>query len=157
LQGDGGSDPPPVPPAGTGACGTKFVPSNPKYFAALALDTFKTYQSTWPASICGQCVKVSYAPTGKSVVVPIVDACPGCQNRSPWALDISHQAMADLLGSWDKATNLGIIDISWVVSNCEDHGTYDADSGKPNNPSPPPIPATNAQQQTSLPPYEVNF
>jgi hypothetical protein len=53
-----------------------------------------------------------------------IDACPGCQQRDEWALDLSHQAMSDLVGGWDEAVNLGLINVSWNVAPCGNHGTF---------------------------------
>ncbi|KAJ3331941.1 hypothetical protein HDU76_001770 [Blyttiomyces sp. JEL0837] len=98
---DGTDDPPPIPPYGIGACGYNFIPKNHEYFAALAQYTFDKYHiedddGFKPNAVCGQCIKVE--ANGNSVVVPIVDSCPGCAKRGPYALDLSHQAIADLSG-----------------------------------------------------------
>jgi hypothetical protein len=61
--------------------------------------------------------------------------------------------MADLVGSFDKATELGIIDVSWTVaSDCESHGSYDTSTGRGNT---PPTPPNTPSQQTVLPPVAV--
>ena len=52
----------------------------------------------------------------RATVVQIVDMCPSCQ----WgALDISHQAMADLVGSYERATFLGVLSsANWTQVDC---------------------------------------
>jgi expansin (peptidoglycan-binding protein) len=66
-------------------------------------------KETWSNPVCGQCLRVRYPVTGATVVVSVSDSCPGCALRSTYALDLSHQAFADLVGGWDRATELGII------------------------------------------------
>jgi hypothetical protein len=64
--------------------------------------------------------------------------------------------MADLVGGWNTATNLGIIPVSWEVSGCGDHGSYDSSTGQSNNVNSP-SPSPPSSQQTVLPPTAVSF
>jgi expansin (peptidoglycan-binding protein) len=64
--------------------------------------------------VCGQCVQLIYQQ--KSTIVQIVDMCPSCSFGS---LDVSHAAFADLVGSYDQATFLGVLhNVTWKEVDC---------------------------------------
>jgi expansin (peptidoglycan-binding protein) len=60
------------------------------------------------AAFCGVCVQISH--DGKSITVPIVDECPGCD---PAGIDLSRTAFRAL-----APESKGRIDISWTVVPC---------------------------------------
>ncbi|KAJ3174621.1 hypothetical protein HK101_010872, partial [Irineochytrium annulatum] len=73
-------DPPPVPPAGTGACGMTqsggdgagYLPTE-TYFAALSMDLYgSTKSSHWYSDACGQCALVTTPSNQEGVIVAIV-------------------------------------------------------------------------------------
>lgn len=87
---------------GDGACG--FGPS-PDDLNVAAMD-----QAEWDGSgVCGECVAVT-GPKG-SVVVRIVDLCPGCETGH---LDLSAQAFARIA---DPAA--GNVPVTWQVQACD--------------------------------------
>ncbi|KAJ3109239.1 hypothetical protein HDU96_007270 [Phlyctochytrium bullatum] len=106
FYGDGGNDPGPFCTPNCGHCGPNFIPKNRGYFAAIHSDLFSF-------DLCGACAFVY--KDGKQVVVPIVDSCPTC---NPNSLDLSHQAFADLVGGWNEATRIGLMQIQWEVRPC---------------------------------------
>ncbi|KAJ3118432.1 hypothetical protein HDU96_001599 [Phlyctochytrium bullatum] len=106
FYGDGGNDPGPFCTPNCGHCGPNFIPKNRGYFAAIHSDLFSF-------DICGACAYVY--KDGKQVVVPVVDSCPTC---NPNSLDLSHQAFSDLVGGWDEATRIGLMQIEWEVRPC---------------------------------------
>ncbi|KAJ3301269.1 hypothetical protein HDU76_005792 [Blyttiomyces sp. JEL0837] len=119
----GNPDPRPFPPDGQSACGPNYIPTDKNYYAALSEDTFNSYSpdgDSYKNPICGQCAKVR-ASNGNEVYVPIIDACPGCGERGPYDLDLSHQAIADLMGDWSYGQFLKKIKWS-IVEDCGDHG-----------------------------------
>jgi expansin (peptidoglycan-binding protein) len=90
---------------GDGACG--FGPS-PNDLNVAAMD-----QAEWNGSaVCGECVAVT-GPKG-TVVVRIVDLCPGCESGH---LDLSQQAFAQIA---DPAA--GNVPITWQVQACDVSG-----------------------------------
>ncbi|KAI8843741.1 RlpA-like double-psi beta-barrel-protein domain-containing protein-containing protein [Chytridium lagenaria] len=120
YYGDGGeTGADPTPHRRRGACGMERTPDE-DYFAALWQPMWNAHMTTWPSRVCGQCVSVTCAPgnnlcQGRSVVVPIADSCPGCHESS---VDISHVAFGRLVGSYDRATEIGRMAISWTVVDC---------------------------------------
>ena len=92
---------------GYGHCGNQ-IPNEGLYAAVSS--------GCYSESICGKHVRVSYE--GKSVVVPILDSCQGCDSSH---IDISRNAfqkIADL--------NKGIIQVSWeFITNVNDQKQMD--------------------------------
>ncbi|KAI9100531.1 hypothetical protein DFS34DRAFT_592418 [Phlyctochytrium arcticum] len=134
----GGLDPPPLGPENGGwygACYSTFgenpplVPKNYNFFAAL---NSKQYMALGNKEVCGTCVAVTNRALGTRVVVQIVDNCPGCPE---FGIDLSHQAMAILVGgkkgslwsqtawdpvAWAKVIAIGILaSVDWTVVGCE--------------------------------------
>ena len=65
-------------------------------------------------NVCNRCVQLNYK--GRTTIVQIVDKCPVCPVNS---LDISHAAFADLVGSYDLATRIGVIsNVTWQAVDC---------------------------------------
>ncbi|KAI8929486.1 hypothetical protein BC831DRAFT_290796 [Entophlyctis helioformis] len=102
-------DPPPIGPENGGwygACYNVFyqnpaiIPKNFNKFAAL---NERQYNQVGPKTVCGTCVQLTMPRTNRTTIVQIVDMCPGCS--SDYGLDISHAAMADLVGGGSDATN----------------------------------------------------
>ncbi|KAJ3088065.1 hypothetical protein HDU96_004248 [Phlyctochytrium bullatum] len=123
YYGDGGSDPPPIKSkGGIGACGYD-APPDERYFAALYQPLFNQHMPRWPSKVCGQCARVTCGAgnnlcQGRSVIVPIVDSCPGCE---PISLDLSHHAFGELVGSWNKATEIGKIGCASCAGSETEH------------------------------------
>ena len=66
------------------------------------------------AQACGKCAKINYQ--GRSTTVQVVDFCPSCAKGG---LDISHASMGDLVGSYDRATELGVLfNATWNWVDC---------------------------------------
>ena len=81
------------------------------------------------------------------------DSCPGCSLRSGDALDLSHQAFADIVFGWDKAVQLGIIRITWDIVSCDTKP-----DSKPNAPAPAPAPAPQPiEHDTVIPPVSGSY
>ena len=111
----GRGDPPPIGPENGGWYGSCYldfgIPKNWNKFAALNQEQ---YQKLGLKSVCGKCVKIWNG--NRSTIVQIVDMCPSCK----WgALDISHQGMAELVGSYDQATFVGFLpSANWSQVDC---------------------------------------
>ncbi|KAJ3201196.1 hypothetical protein HDU67_001498, partial [Dinochytrium kinnereticum] len=127
---------------GTGYCGIE--PSQPMYFAAITDVLIKRYlfPSGWPSRVCGQCVRVGCAPGngacgGRTVTVPILDACPGCGEN---AIDLSFQAFEDIVGGSQAARNIGRMKVAWTVIDCPNRFGPGGDDPSPPPPPPPPSP-----------------
>lgn len=91
-----------------GAC---MVPLDevPDYFMAIASPHYDTDIK------CRQCVLIEYE--NRFIVVQAVDECPTCTDNG---LDIAHQAMGDLLGSYDRATEVGMFTAVYsTLDNCD--------------------------------------
>ncbi|KAJ3115583.1 hypothetical protein HDU96_000407 [Phlyctochytrium bullatum] len=120
YYGQGGGDPPPIKTqGGIGACGFDSPPDE-RYFAALYQPLFNAHLVRWPSNVCGQCVSVGCVDGddrcgGRTVIVPIVDSCPGCEATG---VDLSHQAFAELVGSGEEATRIGKMAVTWTVVDC---------------------------------------
>jgi expansin (peptidoglycan-binding protein) len=108
-------DLPPIGPKNGGWYGACYdlsgIPKNWNKFAALnAIQYYELGSKT----VCGTCVQLNYK--GNSTRVQIVDMCPGCPRGG---IDISHAAFADLVGSYDRATQLGVLqDATWEQVDC---------------------------------------
>jgi hypothetical protein len=120
YQTGGKGDPPPLGPENGGWYGACYdlagIPKNWNKFAAM---NSIQYKAMGAANVCGRCARLNYQ--GRTTVVQIVDMCPGCPNMG---LDIAHTAFADLVGSYDRATELGIIfGMTWNFTNCNQLST----------------------------------
>ncbi|KAJ3413994.1 hypothetical protein HDV05_007201 [Chytridiales sp. JEL 0842] len=113
-----------------GACGGDYAPNQDAYFAALASSTFDALKTnSWISTVCGQCAHVTYPPTGLTVVVPIVDSCPGCALKSSHSLDLSPQAFADIVGGPAERDRMGLANIRWRIGACGDRRARTAGPG----------------------------
>jgi len=111
----GRGDPPPIGPQNGGwygACYSDFgIPKNWNKFAALNIEQ---YQKLGSKKVCGKCVQITNRE--RKTIVQIVDMCPSCRLG---ALDISHIAMAELVGSYEQATFQGIVkSANWTQVDC---------------------------------------
>ncbi|KAJ3105370.1 hypothetical protein HDU96_008593 [Phlyctochytrium bullatum] len=138
-------DPPPLCETACGACGPNWIPWNRNYFAALSQNTFNAIGG-YNGPQCGQCAHVR--KDGNTVVVPIVDSCPGCANYGPYSLDLSIHAFGDLVGGTDNARRIGRMSIEWSIGPCGDHG---AGKGRSDPPAPAPQPPAPAPSPTPSP------
>jgi hypothetical protein len=100
----------PYNPKQLGACGSKKegCPEGvEKYF--VAMDSVE-FDSASPVSYdnpyCHKCMMVTNPENGNSVTVYLTDSCVGCGAN---AIDISLQAMSDLVGGNNQAYKQGII------------------------------------------------
>ncbi|KAG7092523.1 hypothetical protein E1B28_008873 [Marasmius oreades] len=85
-----------------GACGT--VHSDNDLIAAMSTERYGDTGKT--SDLCGKQVSITNASNGKSVVVTVTDACPGCKNGNSIDLSLAaFQALDDL--------GVGLIDIKW--------------------------------------------
>ncbi|KAJ3118277.1 hypothetical protein HDU96_002713 [Phlyctochytrium bullatum] len=142
-------DPAPTCVTSCGACGPSYIPWDWNYFAAISISTFNKYSpggNSYGNSLCGQCAHVT--KDGRSVVVPIVDACPGCDNYGPYSLDLSLAAFGDLVGGQDRARQIGRMEIQWYIGDCGSHG---AGKGQPSQPKPQPQPQPQPEPQPQPP------
>ncbi|KAJ3049716.1 hypothetical protein HK097_009321 [Rhizophlyctis rosea] len=120
----GGADPPPLGPTNGGWYGSCYnalgndniiVPKNVNKFAAL--NTLQ-YETLTAPLVCGKCIRLTLPTVNTSTIVQIVDKCPGC--KGIYGVDISRTAFAELVGGWDEAFWIGILDnVSWTEVGCE--------------------------------------
>jgi hypothetical protein len=110
----------PYNPKQLGACGpkNKGCPEGvEQYF--VAMDSVE-FDSASPVSYdnpyCHRCMMVTNPENGNTVTVYLTDSCVGCGAN---AIDLSLQAMSDLVGGNDQAYKQGIIkNAQWKLVPC---------------------------------------
>jgi len=87
------------------ACGGSY--STEGFYVALSQETFG-YQGNSP--YCYRAVVISYG--GKTANAQIVDACVGCSDYSPWALDLSTGLFEHF-----APMSVGVLSIDWSFAD----------------------------------------
>lgn len=85
-----------------GACGQTHADTD----VVAAIDIQRYGDTSVKSSLCGQKVQITNQNNGKTVVVPIEDACPGCKNRD--SIDLSVGAFTQIATEEE-----GEVPISW--------------------------------------------
>ncbi|KAL3896562.1 MAG: hypothetical protein SGCHY_003998 [Lobulomycetales sp.] len=99
-----------------------------KYFVALNGPQFDPYTppgNTWGNTLCGSCILVKKG--GKSVTAYLTDTCPSC---SYGAVDLSVSAFSQLVGGYDQAYHIGLMDVEWEYVSCPEVLNPEVTGGK---------------------------
>ena len=76
------------------------------------------YESLTAPLVCGKCIQLTLLPQNTNTIVQIVDKCPGCKGF--YGVDISRTAFAELVGGWDEAFWIGILEnVNWTEVGCD--------------------------------------